>query len=47
MVEVMISKLAYRVPQLLARALAGDPFAIGMLAAMGITIAANALKKDK
>lgn len=43
----IIARYAYRIPELITRALAGDPIAIGLLAAMGITAAASALSKDK
>lgn len=45
--ERLVIKYAYRIPELVTRALAGDPIAIGLLAAMGISAAAYAMKKDK
>lgn len=39
-----IMKIAHRIPELLARAAAGDPVAIALLAAMGISAIHSALK---
>ena len=45
--EILISKYGYRIPELITRALAGDVFAITILAAMGITAAAAVFKDRK
>lgn len=42
--EVLILKYAHRVPELMVRALAGDPLAIAILAAMGIAVVASSVK---
>lgn len=42
--ERLLMKYAYRIPQLITRALAGDPSAIATLAAMGIAAAAVTVK---
>lgn len=42
--EKLILKFAHRIPELMARALAGDVTAIAILAAMGIAAVATELK---
>ena len=45
--ERLILRYGYRIPELIARALAGDAFAITILAAMGISAAATVIGKGK
>lgn len=40
----LILKMGHRIPELLARAVAGDVWAIGILAAMGIATVHHAVK---
>lgn len=42
-----MEKIIARLPELLPRALAGDPAAIGLLALLGISMAGKALKDKK
>ena len=44
--EKLILKYGHRIPELIARALAGDVFAIAILAAMGISAAAVCLEDN-
>ena len=43
--ESVLMKMVPRIPQLLGRAVLGDPLAIGTLVALGIGTAAYAVKK--
>ena len=42
-----MEKIIARAPELIPRAMAGDPFAIAMLAAAGVFVIANAIKENK
>lgn len=44
--EKLILKYGHRIPELIARALAGDGFAIAILALMGIGVASQCLKDE-
>ena len=45
--EVAIMKLGARLPEYIARAVAGDVFAIAMLAVLGISVVGKVIKDRK
>lgn len=45
--EALVVKLGARAPILIARALAGDPSAIALLAVLGVAVGAGCLTGDR